>query len=172
MLRRHADLPITRWRNGAGRKAEVVGGPGWSIGYAWLEEAADFSHYPGQDRTITLLRGNGCALDFSEGPPLLVDRPQVPSGFDGGRACRCRLLDGPCLVVNAISERVLYRHAVEIRIPRPTDTGFAVLLSGSATLADGTVAQPLDTVSLPQPVDVTCAVFHFLPLGIPEPVTA
>ena len=172
MLLRHAELPITRWRNGAGRKADVVSGPGWFIGFAWLDGPADFSHYEGQDRTITLLRGNGFALDFAEGPPLLVDRPQVPSSFDGDRACRCRLLDGPCLVVNAVSDRALFRHGVEIRIPRPTDTGFAVLLSGSATLADGTVAQPLDTVSLPVPIDATCAVFHFTPLGIPEPVTA
>jgi environmental stress-induced protein Ves len=172
MLLRHAELPISRWRNGAGRKADVVGGPGWSIGFAWLEEAADFSHYPGHDRTITLLRGNGFALDFAEGPPLLVDRPQVPSRFDGGRACRCRLLDGPCLVVNAVSDRALYRHSVEIRVPQPGDTGFAVLLSGSAILPDGVTAGPLDTVSLPIPIDVTCAVFHFIPLGIPEPVTA
>lgn len=172
MLLRHADLPISRWRNGAGRKADVAGGAGWFLGFAWLDGPADFSHYEGQDRTITLLRGNGFALDFAEGPPLLVDRPQVPSAFDGGRACRCRLLDGPCLVVNAISERALIRHDVEIRVPHPEDTGFAVLLSGNATLADGLVAGPLDAVSLPAPIDVPCVVFHFMPLGIPEPVTA
>jgi environmental stress-induced protein Ves len=163
MLRRHADLPISRWRNGAGRKADIAGGQGWFLGFAWLDAAADFSDYQGQDRTITLLRGNGFALDFAEGPPLLVDRPHVPSPFDGGRACRCRLLDGPCLVVNAISDRALFRHAVDIRIPRPTDTGFAMLLSGSATLPDGGSAHPLDTVALPVPLDVTCAVFHFIP---------
>ena len=163
MLRRYADLRISRWRNGAGRKADVADGPGWFLGFAWLDAAADFSDYQGQDRTITLLRGNGFALDFAEGPPLVLDRQQVPSPFDGGRACRCRLLDGPCLVVNAISDRALFRHGVEIRIPRPTDTGFAMLLSGSATLPDGSLADPLDTVTLPLPLDVTCAVFHFIP---------
>lgn len=165
MLLRHAELPISRWHNGAGRKAAVASGPGWFIGFAWLEEAADFSHYEGQDRTITLLRGHGFALDFAEGAPLLVDRPQVPSAFDGGRACRCRLLEGPCLVVNAVSERARFRHSVEIRVPRPEDTGFAVLLSGSATLPDGSTAQPLDTVFLPVPLDVTCAVFQFIPVS-------
>ncbi|MDN3566947.1 HutD family protein [Paeniroseomonas aquatica] len=166
MLLRHAELPVSPWRNGAGRKADIAGGPGWFLGFAWLDAAAEFSDYQGQDRTITLLRGHGFALDFAEGPPLLVDQPLVPSAFDGGRACRCRLLDGPCLVVNAISDRARVRHAVEIRAPRSGDTGFAVLLSGGAILPDGTLAQPLDTISLPLAIDaVTCAVFHFTPIA-------
>lgn len=163
MLRRFADLPISPWRNGAGRKADIAGGPGWFLGFAWLEQAADFSDYQGQDRTITLLRGGGFALDFADGPPLVVDKPLVPSPFDGGHACRCRLLDGPCLVVNAMSDRALFRHAVEVRVPRPEDTGFALLLSGSIALPDGSLAEPLDTVALPLPIDATCAVFRFTP---------
>jgi uncharacterized protein len=165
MIRRHANLPVSAWRNGAGRKADIASGPGWLLGFAWLDADADFSDYGGQDRTITLLQGSGFALDFAGRPPLVVDQPHRPSWFDGGWPARCRLLGGPCLVLNAISERALWRHSVEIRAPLPDDTGFAVLLGDSVTLADGTIASPLDALPLPValPPGVTCAIASFVP---------
>jgi environmental stress-induced protein Ves len=53
---RSAALPVSRWRNGAGRKADIATGDGWMAGFAWLDEEAPFSEFAGQDRTITLLQ--------------------------------------------------------------------------------------------------------------------
>jgi hypothetical protein len=77
-----------------------------------------------------------------------VDRPHRPTRFDGGWPCRCRLLDGPCVVLNAISERARWSHALAIT-DRSPEAGFAVLLSGAAALADGSRLGPRDAVALP-----------------------
>ena len=140
MLLRHAELPITRWRNGAGRKADVVGGPGWSIGFAWLEAAADFSHYAGQDRTITLLqrrrlrarlrRGAAAAGRPAAGAERLRRRPRLPLPVAGWPLPGGERRLGPRACTGIASRSVF---------PRPEDTGFAVLLSGSATLPDGRI---------------------------------
>jgi len=59
-----ASLSESRWRNGAGRKADIATGQDWLVGFAWLEADAPFSDYRGLDRTITLVDGQGFTLDF------------------------------------------------------------------------------------------------------------
>jgi uncharacterized protein len=145
---RFASLGVSPWRNGLGRKADIATGPGWLLGFAFLDQDADFSDYAGQDRTITLLDGAGFVLDGRDGSAVVVDRPQLPTRFDGGGRCRCRLLGGPCIVLNAISDRARWSHSVAIT-GRPPEAGFAVLLSGAAALADGGRLGPRDAVALP-----------------------
>ena len=96
---RFADLAITPWRNGAGRKGRHrrAARAGWP-GFAFLDRDAPFSDYAGHDRTITLLDGAGFELAFADGARLRVDRPHLPRHFDGGIPATCRLLDGPCRV--------------------------------------------------------------------------
>ena len=114
-----ATRSLSRWHNGAGRKADIAAGPGWMVGFAWLDTDAPFSDLSGQDRTITLLEGPGFTLDFAPPhPPLTVRSQHVPGAFDGGWPAFCRIL-GPCLVLNAISERSTWRHDVRI-LTRPT----------------------------------------------------
>src|SRR3954469_8532988 len=86
---RFASLGISAWRNGLGRKADIATGPGWLLGFAFLDRDADFSDYAGQDRTITLLDGAGFVLDGDDGRAVVVDRPHRPARFDGGWPCRC-----------------------------------------------------------------------------------
>src|SRR4051794_39659659 len=105
---------VSRWPNGAGRKADIASGPGWLVGFAWLDADAPFSDLRGQDRTITLLDGPGFTLDFPPPHPALVVRSRhVPSAFDGGWPTRCRVL-GLCLVLNAMSVRGQWSHEVRI----------------------------------------------------------
>ena len=153
----HADLTVSHWRNGAGRKADVVGGPGWLVTFAWVDKDAEFSDFVGQDRTIILIEGEGFTLDLQGQPPLILGTPLQPRWFDGGWRARCRLHGSPSMVLNAISERAAWRHSVEIRAPRPEDTGFAVLLEDG-----GPGYRRLDTVSLPaSAVTVACVVIRF-----------
>ena len=115
-----ATRPMSRWVNGAGRKADIDSGPGWMVGFAWLDTDAPFSDLSGQDRTITLLDGPGFMLDFTPPHPALSVRfPHVPSRFDGGWPAHCRIL-GPCLVLNAITTRGQWCHDVRI-LARPTN---------------------------------------------------
>lgn len=111
--------PLSRWVNGAGRKADIDTGPGWMVGFAWLDTDAPFSDLRGQDRTITLLDGPGFTLDFAPPhPPLVVRAPHVPSRFDGGWPTHCRIL-GPCQVLNAMTHRDRWVHDVRV-LTRPT----------------------------------------------------
>jgi uncharacterized protein len=141
---------VSRWRNGAGRKADIAAGPDRLVGFAWLDADAPFSDYAGHDRTITLVEGPGFTLDFGPAhPALLARRPFVPAAFDGGWPARCRVPDGPCMVLNAMTARAAWTHRVMVATgpaktaPVPGGVAFLVVLEGRVTI-DGETAGPRD----------------------------
>ena len=151
-LIRRTGLAVSPWRNGAGRKADIAAGPGWLAGFAWLDANAPFSDYAGYGRTITLLEGPGFRLDFPPpAPPLLVRDPWTPRPFDGGAPAQCRILGGPCMVLNAMTDRAAWRHSVRVLagadLPEVGD-GLAVVLRG-AVASEAGEAGPLDALRLP-----------------------
>jgi environmental stress-induced protein Ves len=154
-LIRQSTLPVTPWRNGAGRKADIVAGEDWLIGYAFLDADAPFSDYSGFDRTITLIQGRGFVLAGADGTELRVATPFLPTGFDGGWPATCRLLEGPCLVLNAISARARWRHDVAVYAagsPQPPPHADAVadllvVLQGEMRVEDET-AFHLDAIRI------------------------
>ena len=149
---RNADLPLTRWPNGGGRKADIVTGEGWMTGFAWLDADAPFSLLPGLDRTITLVEGPGCTLDVA-GQPLPVTAPFQPNAFDGGAVTHCRIA-GPSRVLNVMTDRTRYRHHVAItdRSTRVDPGGsmvcVVVVLEGEATVDESGRLGRLDAVRL------------------------
>jgi environmental stress-induced protein Ves len=154
-------LPVSRWRNGAGRKADIAAGAGWMAGFAWLDEDAPFSEFAGQDRTITLLQGPGFTLDGAGGP-LVVDTPFAPARFDGGATTQCRVV-APCRVLNVMTARTALWHSVAI-IPAagavaPDDAAVCLLVAvhGAASIIGPSTAElaPLDAVRLDGPVTIT-----------------
>ena len=153
-LLRFDALPVSAWRNGAGRKADIASGPDWHVGFAWLDADAPFSDFAGNDRTITLLDGAGFTLEFEGHPALQVTGQRVPASFDGGWATQCRLLQGACLVLNAMTARAGYRHSVTISaagsaeiVPHGASEVFVVLLTGTARVLDGDLAlRPRDAL--------------------------
>jgi environmental stress-induced protein Ves len=141
---------VSPWRNGAGRKAVIAAGPDWLVGFAWLDADAPFSDYAGHDRTITLVEGPGFALDFGPAhPALLARRPFVTAAFDGGWPVSCRVPDGPCMVLNAMTARAGWTHRVTVATgpvqanPAPGGVAFLVVLEGSVSI-DGETAGPRD----------------------------
>ena len=141
---------MSPWRNGAGRKADIAAGPDWLVGFAWLDADAPFSDYAGHDRTITLVEGPGFALDFGPShPALLARRPFVPAAFDGGWPARCRVPDGPCMVLNAMTARAGLTQRVTVATgpvqanPAPGGVAFLVVLEGSVRI-DGETAGSRD----------------------------
>ena len=170
-----AGLAVSRWRNGAGRKADIAAGPDWLVGFAWLDADAQFSDYAGHDRTIALIEGPGFTLDFgSSRPALVARRPYVPSTFDGGWVARCRVPDGPCMVLNAMTARDAWTHRVTVApaaaIPAPSPGGvaFLVVLEGSVTIG-GQSAQARDAFRIEEAVtpsptaDARVALIHVDP---------
>jgi environmental stress-induced protein Ves len=153
---RFADLPVTRWRNGLGRKADLTGGPGWTLSFAWMDCDAPFSDYRGQDRTLTLLEGTGFTLAFDGQPPLVIDRQQEPTHFNGDWPARCVLAGSSCMVFNIIAERARWQQSVEI-VPVAGEVAltprggpcYAVVLEGEVTLPDARVATRYDAVAVP-----------------------
>jgi len=148
---RFAGLAVTPWRNGAGRKADIAAGEGWLAGFAFLDRDAPFSDYAGHDRTITLVDGAGFELEVDGRGVSRVDQPSVPLRFDGGAPTTCRLLDGPCRVLNAMTARASWTHEVEIMAgpefdldaPGEDNIALLVLLRGQAeTMA----LSPLDAL--------------------------
>lgn len=154
-----SSLAESPWPNGAGRKTDIASGPGWLIGFARLERDAPFSDYAGHDRTITLVEGNGFTLDLPEGSVTTVDRPNQPAAFDGKGPIACRLLAGPCTVLNVITRYPGSSHTVQVVGGRdladimPGPGVFLVVLLGSVQAAN-TQAQPRDTVSYSAPGDL------------------
>lgn len=148
---RAAGLPVTRWPNGAGRKADLLTGDGWMVGFAWLDADAPFSLLPGLDRTITLVEGLGFTLDVA-GQALPVTVPFVPTRFDGGATTTCGIA-GPSRVLNVMTRRGAFRHWVAIvNRSGPLAPGgrlacIAVLLNGQAAI-DGIDLGRLDAVRL------------------------
>jgi environmental stress-induced protein Ves len=149
-----AGLPQTPWANGAGRKADILAGDGWTLAFAWLDGPAPFSDYTGFTRTITLVEGDGFALAFPERAELVVGKIAVPATFDGGWQATCRLLGGPCFVLNAYSATGRWRHGVRCGEPRgigPLRAGdHVVVLRGQASIG-GVPAGPRDTVVVQAP---------------------
>jgi len=153
-LIRFAGLAASPWRNGAGRKADISAGTDWLVGFAWLEADVPFSDLAGHDRTIMLVEGAGFTLDFGPSrPPLLARQPYLPSAFDGGWPARCHVLDGPCLVLNAMTERATRKHGVTVSpVPArveslPGEMTFLVVLEGRVSIGDAT-ARPRDAFAI------------------------
>ncbi len=151
---RNAALPVTRWPNGAGRKADIATGDGWMVGFAWLDADAPFSDLPGLDRTITLVEGPGFTLDIAGRDALRVDRPFTPEGFDGGAETFCRIA-GASRVLNIMTRRTGWSHSISIGgLPGVIDPQsalcFVVVLQGRVP-AGSDMLGTLDAVRLDGP---------------------
>ena len=158
---RFAELTAAPWRNGGGVTREVisVGGSGpqgfdWRISISEVSEPGPFSSFPGVDRIITVVDGEGMNLVIDGVDHVL--RRHEPLRFDGASQTTCSPLAGPVRDLNVmtrsdrLSATVAVRDLSQTR-PIAVDSGqVLVLLAGSAVVAgaDGSRAdlQLLDAV--------------------------
>jgi environmental stress-induced protein Ves len=104
-----------RWRNGLGWTREIhahpaAGSPGdwaWRLSIAEIEQDAPFSAFPGIDRELLLLSGNGLRLRFDDGEVRELHPPHDRLRFAGERAVTGELLDGPTQDFNLMWRRDL-----------------------------------------------------------------
>lgn len=144
---RTAQLEVTPWKNGKGRKADVAQGDGWFVGLAWIEADAPFSTFTGTRRTCVLVEGAGFTLTFYGFPPAVYREPGDVHSFRGDLPTQATTAGGPSLVFNVMTSVGVCDHAVVV-----TDAlapqGFAVVLCGTVE-ADGGPAVPGDVLVLP-----------------------
>ncbi|GAA5233168.1 HutD family protein [Verticiella sediminum] len=161
-----ADLPASPWRNGGGETREIVCVPAgadmaefdWRLSVATIARTGPFSAFPGVDRVITLLEGEGVVLRSTDG---LIEHaltaPLVPYAFSGDVAMDCELV-GACMDFNVMVRRSTTRADVTVQRvaarTAPARAGAFYAAHGtwtvtgtegeSATLAAGTGAYWLD----------------------------
>lgn len=88
-----------RWKNGLGWTREIARHPDgpdweWRLSIAEIEQDAAFSSFPGVDRELVLLRGNGVRLRFDDGEEVALLPPHQRHRFAGERALTGELIDG------------------------------------------------------------------------------
>lgn len=97
-----------RWRNQLGWTREIYAQPtppaharddapgwDWRVSIAEIERDAAFSAFPGIDRELVLLSGNGVRLRFDDGEAHELRPPHERLRFAGERVVTGELLDGP-----------------------------------------------------------------------------
>lgn len=108
-------LPATlhrreRWKNGGGWTREILRSPKegewqWRVSVAEVGSDGPFSPFPGCDREIVLLAGQGMTLDFDDGESYRLQPPHGRLRFPGERPLSARPVEGPTLDFNLIWKR-------------------------------------------------------------------
>ncbi len=99
-----------RWRNGLGWTHEILRLPAqgdWAVrlSVAEVEQAAAFSAFPGIEREIVLLQGEGMRLDFDDGEQAVLVPPFGRLRFAGERPLTGVPLGGATRDFNAMWRR-------------------------------------------------------------------
>lgn len=121
--------------------SEDAEGVRWRLSIAAVDEDGPFSHYPGIDRVIVVLEGEGMVLDHDGAAASVTVLPGQPYRFSGDWQTRCRLLAGPVRDWNLMVRRGLYEAEVVVRGPGPAvpPEGLVVLHPIRAGLLAGTL---------------------------------
>lgn len=94
------DYRRERWRNGLGWTREILRlpaqGDDWALrlSVAEIEQDAAFSAFPGVERELVLLQGNGVRLRFDDGRVAEVLPPHGLVRFAGEETLHGELVDG------------------------------------------------------------------------------
>jgi environmental stress-induced protein Ves len=116
-------LPATPWKNGGGTTREVLCWPpgaglddfDWRVSIATIGASGPFSTFPGVDRVITLLDGDGVHLRSPDGTvDHRLDIALQPFTFPGSLAIGCTVLGGASTDFNVMSRHATGRIEVEI----------------------------------------------------------
>ncbi|MBM1171260.1 HutD/Ves family protein [Microvirga arabica] len=145
---RNEDLVRVPWKNGGGTTAEIAAFPEgsgfdtfrWRISMADVASDGPFSVFPGIDRTLIVVEGEGIEIDV-EGIAYTLDRASPKLSFSGDDITTGRLLSGPIRDLNVMTRRGQFRHRTRF------------VESGVALLSEETCAAVL--VPLDGPFDVT-----------------
>jgi environmental stress-induced protein Ves len=100
------------WKNGGGQTTEIAAFPAgaglasfvWRVSIADVLHDGPFSPFPGIDRTLVLLEGDGMRLS-GDGAPIELRTRFEPVAFSGDAALHCSLIAGPVRDFNLMVRR-------------------------------------------------------------------
>jgi environmental stress-induced protein Ves len=122
MIIRLSDCPPQPWKNGLGSTREIAIHPAsagsddflWRVSIAEVDSAAPFSSFPGIDRQIALLDGNGFTMTLDDGRVHALSAPFVPFAFAGEARVEVTLVDGPTRDFNLMVRRAQARGDIRV----------------------------------------------------------
>lgn len=144
-----------RWRNGFGWTREILRSPDtgtdtgdgwdWRMSIAEIERDGPFSLFPGVERELVLLHGQGVRLRFDDGEIREVQPPHGRVSFAGERIASGELIDGPTHDFNLMWRRdridaeLWHRPLVGsmVLFAEPGEQWAVHVLSGHAQASDG-----------------------------------
>lgn len=140
-----------RWRNGLGWTREILQWPesgdwDWRASVAEIDADAAFSAFPGVERSLVLLQGEGLRLHVEDqAAASTVEPPHGRCDFPGDRAVRAALHAGPVHVFNLMWRRgriqaELWRRPLVgsmVLFAAPDEQWLVHVLAGHAAVGDG-----------------------------------
>jgi hypothetical protein len=117
---RSSDYQRMPWKNGGGTTTEIwkalspAGEMLWRLSIADVASDGPFSEFPGIDRWIMVISGNGMYLAIDGLGTKRLDRPFEPLSFPGDAKTEGRLIDGPIRDFNFMIARSFGRGALQV----------------------------------------------------------
>lgn len=116
-LLRASDRTPAPWKNGGGVTWELAAGPvgagldtfDWRISIAEVAVGGPFSSFPGIDRILTVLSGEGMALHVAGYGSTTLGSESEPFAFPGDLPCNATLAAGPIKDLNIMVRRHKWR---------------------------------------------------------------
>jgi environmental stress-induced protein Ves len=108
---RSSDYQRMPWKNGGGTTTEIWkqnaadGALLWRLSIADVASDGPFSEFPGLDRWIMVIEGNGMELDIAGQGLCRIQQLFEPLAFSGDAKTDCRLLGGPIRDFNLMVAR-------------------------------------------------------------------
>ncbi|AEB60428.1 HutD/Ves family protein [Ectopseudomonas mendocina] len=110
------------WKNGGGTTLQLAISPAgagledfaWRISSAQVAADGAFSSFPGIDRSLAVLAGNGLRLQREDGHVETLHSAGAIAAFAGEEAIDAQLLDGPITDLNLMTRRGLWTHRVQM----------------------------------------------------------
>ncbi|NID17492.1 HutD/Ves family protein [Luteibacter yeojuensis] len=162
---RFDDLKAVPWKNGLGMTREIAVEPAgasmddflWRASIADVDTASPFSRFPGVDRTIVLLQGDGFTMTLDAGHEHALTTPCVPFAFPGEAAVEVTLAGGATRDFNLMVRRGKASGTINVVYgPNRLEADDVALLhvARGTAVVDGVACAPGDTLTAPCKIEL------------------
>ncbi|NEI70696.1 HutD family protein [Rhizobium lusitanum] len=119
-LLRASDHKRMPWKNGGGETVEIAVSPDgaglaefdWRVSMATVASDGPFSVFPGIDRTLSILEGEGMTLFIEGRAPERLTQASAPLPFAADAPTSATLIDGTITDLNVMTRRGRFTHSV------------------------------------------------------------
>jgi len=151
-LLKPSDYRRMPWKNGLGETIEIavfprgagIGDFDWRVSMATVATDGPFSLFPGIERTLSVLSGDGLTLYRADGTAHGMHEDSAPYSFPADEQVDATLAGGPITDLNVMTRRGRFHHRVErvhldgsVALPAGEDTVLVFCLQGQASLREG-----------------------------------